>query len=173
MFLLLGIVKPEVSYECEIVVEKSLVESWAVLQDEEKMSEWLPGFQKIEHVRGVPGTVGAVSNVYFDTDGQEMKLQETITDILPNESISMTYTSDFMNMDYKLNMNSVDGFTKIKSWSKTVGNGMFSKSIMAIVGGSIKTQEETNLINLKRTIELNKKSYTTDGMELIKTVVAD
>ena len=158
-FLLIGIIKPKVSYECEIDVEKPLAESWAVIQDEEKLSEWLPGFIKIEPVSGTPGKVGAVSNVYFDTDGQEMKIQETITDIQAHESISMTYTSDFMNMDYKMKMDSINGSTKISSWTTTVGNGMFSKSIMALMGGSIKAQEETNLINLKKTIEQNKKKY--------------
>lgn len=159
-FLLIGLIKPKVSYECEIVVDKSLAESWAVIQDQEKLSEWLPGFEKIEHISGTPGKVGAVSNVHFSTGGQKETIQETITDFQPLESISMTYTSDFMNMDYKLNMNSINGSTKINSWTTTVGNGIFSKSIMALMGGSIKAQEETNLINLKKTIEENKKKYT-------------
>ncbi|MBT8395124.1 MAG: hypothetical protein KJN66_09775, partial [Bacteroidia bacterium] len=47
-FFVLGLVKPEITYECEIVVDKPLAECWAVTQDEEKMSEWLPGFQKVE-----------------------------------------------------------------------------------------------------------------------------
>lgn len=45
-FLILGLIKPKVTYECEIIVEKPLTETWAVLQDQEKLSEWLPGFQK-------------------------------------------------------------------------------------------------------------------------------
>ena len=158
-FLLLGVFKPKVSYECEIKVEKPLDESWAVIQDEGKLSEWLPGFQKIEHISGTPGTVGAVSNVYFVTDGQEMTIRETITDIVPNESISMSYESDFMNMDYKMDMASVNGNTKISSSTTAVGNGMISKSMMALIGSSIKAQEETNLANLKKTIEQNTKNY--------------
>jgi len=69
VFFLLGLIKPELSYECEITVDKSLAESWAVSQDEGKMSDWLPGFQKVEPVSGTPGTVGAVADVYFITDG--------------------------------------------------------------------------------------------------------
>ncbi|WP_299123349.1 SRPBCC family protein [uncultured Winogradskyella sp.] len=158
-FLLLGLLKPEVSYDCEIAVDKPLAEVWAVTQDEAKMSEWLPGFQKVEHVSGTPGTVGAVSNVYFITDGQEMVIQETITNIVPNESIEMTFTSDFMDMDYKLNMTPVDGKTKITSSTIAKGNGILSKSIMAFSGSAIKAQEETNLVNLKKTIEENTKDY--------------
>ncbi len=157
--LVLGLVKPKVSYECEIIVEKPTTETWAVLQDQEKLPEWLPGFQKIEHISGTPGTVGAVSNVYFDNDGQSMTIKETITDIVPNESISMFYESDFMNMDYKLNITSIDGKTKINSITTAEGNGIVSKSIMALMGSSLKKQEESNLVNLKKTIEQNKKNY--------------
>ncbi len=159
VFLLAGLIKPNVSYESEIMVEKPIAESWAVVQDEEKLSEWLPGLQKIELVSGTPGTVGAVSNVYFDVDGQKMMIKETITDLVPNESISMTYESDFMNMDYKMTVTSDNGKTKISSSTMAKGNGMFSKSMMAFMGGSLKAQEETNLDNLKKTIEQNTKNY--------------
>lgn len=158
-FLLIGVFKPEISYDCEITVDKPLTESWAVTQDEEKLSEWLPGLQKIEHLSGTPGTVGAVSDVHFENDGQQMIIRETITDIVANKSISMTYTSDFMNMDYKLMMSPLEGKTKIKTSTTAEGNGIFSKSLMALMGGSVKAQEETNLSNLKKTIESNTKIY--------------
>jgi len=159
-FLLLGLIKSEVNYDCEIMVDKPLAEAWAVSQDESKMADWLDGFQKVEPVSGTQGTVGAVSDVYFVSDGQDMVIRETITDIKPNESIAMTFTSDFMNMDYKLKMTAVGGKTKISSSTTAEGNGMFSKALMAIMSGSIKTQEETNLANLKRTIENNSNDYS-------------
>lgn len=159
VFLLIGMVKPEVSYDCEIVVDKPLSESWQVTQDEEKMPDWLPGFQKIEHVSGIPGEIGAVSIVYFVENGEEMQIEETITDIVPNESISMTYGSDFMDMNYYMKLTEDGARTKITSSTTARGNGLFSKSIMALMGGSIKAQEEANLINLKRVIEENVKSY--------------
>ena len=159
VFLALGLIKPELSYDAEIVVDKPLAECWAVSQDEDKMADWLEGFQKIEHISGTPGAVGAVSDVYFITNDQEMVIREKITDIVPDESISMFFESDFMNMDYKLSMSNVDGKTKLSSNTSAVGNGIFAKSLMALMGGSIKAQEDTNLANLKKTIEANTKDY--------------
>ena len=158
-FLALGLINPTLSYDCEIIVEKPKAESWAVIQDEEKMPEWLTGFQKMEHVSGTPGKVGAVSNVFFDNDGQIVTIQETITEIVPGESIAMSYTSDFMDMDYKLSMTFINGMTKISSNTVAEGNGIISKSIIALMGKSIKGQEEENLANLKQTIEGNTKNY--------------
>lgn len=159
VFLLLGVVKPQVTYDCGVEVNKSLAESWAVSQDQEKMSKWLIGFQKIEHISGVEGEIGAVSDVYFNTDGQEIKIRETITDIKPNESVAMSFTTDFMDMDYTLSMKEIEGKTKIYSNTVAKGNGMVAKSMMVLIGGSLKEQEETNLANLKKVIEGNTKDY--------------
>ena len=160
IFILIGVFKSEVAYDYEIMVDKPVAESWKVTQDEDKMGDWLDGFQRIEHVSGTPNEVGAVSNVYFLNEGQEMVIQEKITEIVPGESISMLFTSDFMDMDYMLRMEPVDGRTKIITQTIAKGNGMFSKSLMALMAGSIKAQEEKNLANLKRTIEDNTKVYT-------------
>ena len=172
-FFALGLIKPNISYDCEILIDKPLAESWAVSQDQEKLSEWLPGFQKIEHISGTPGKVGAVSNVYFENNGEDMSIKEIITDIVPDESISMTYESDFMDMDYTLFMTDANGKTKISSTTVAEGNSIISKSMMALIGNSIKGQEEANLINLKRTIEENKKDYFRLNIELTETSTFD
>ena len=166
-FLLIGVFKSEIAYDCEILVDKPLAESWNVAQDEAKMKDWLAGFQRVEHVSGTPGTVGAVSDVHFVTEGEEMVIRETITEIVPNKSISMLFESDFMNMDYKMEMNAVGDQTKITSNTTTVGNGMFAKSIMALVSSSIKAQENTNLASLKKTIESNTKNYQPEEEEAL------
>ena len=153
IFFAIGFIKPEVSYSSDIIVNKPLEHSWTVSQDETKMAEWLDGYQKNVHISGTPGEVGAVSDVYFITDGTEMIIRETILNIVQNESMSMKFESDFMNMDYKIMMKSQGKNTKITSETNAVGNGLASKSIMALMSGSIKAQEEINLANLKNVIE--------------------
>ena len=64
-----------------------------------------------------------------------------------------------MNMDYTLNMTAHNGKTKINTSTTTEGNGLISKSMMVLIAGSIKAQEEINLANLKKTIESNVKEY--------------
>jgi aspartyl-tRNA synthetase len=126
------------------------------------------GFQKVEHISGTPETVGAVSDVYFITEGEEMVIRETITEIIPNESISMTFTSDFMDMDYKLKMEDLNGKTKVSSMTIAKGNGMVSKSLMALMSSSIKEQEETNLANLKKVIENTESHVPTFILETLE-----
>lgn len=158
-FFLLGIVKSEIAYDCEITANKPLAESWAVGQDKEKIKDWLEDFQKMEVISGTPGTVGAVTDIYFNTDGEEMTIRETITEIVPNKSINMLFEMDFMNMDYTMTMENMDGKTKISSSTVVNGNGMFAKSFIALMGGSFSSQEDKSLNNLKQVIEDNTKSY--------------
>jgi hypothetical protein len=159
IFFLIGFIKPSVSYDCEIVVAKPIKECAYVAQDEERMSEWLEGFVRIEHVSGTPKTVGNVSNVYFTMNGKEMLVKRTITAIKLFESVESISETDFMNMKYSVIMTPIGEKTKISSSTTVKGNGIFAKSLVVFIKGSLKKQEETNLSKLKNTIEANTKKY--------------
>ena len=154
-----GLLTPSISYESEITVDKPVAESWAVMSDESKITEWLKSITKIEPVSGTPNTVGAVSNIYAVEEGEEMVMQETITAIKEQEHMAMTFTMDFMDMDYEISMKEVNGKTKIYTKSITKGNGLFAKSILSFMEGTMKAQEDENLNNLKTVIEGNQKVY--------------
>ena len=154
-----GFLTPVVSYESEVIVNKPVKETWAVMSDESRISEWLIGIKKMELISGTENTVGAVSKIYFEENGEEMIMEETITAIKPNEHIAMTFTMDFMNMDYEMFLTEEAGKTRILSKSETTGNGIMAKSILSFMTGTMKKQEETNLNNLKTVIENNTKNY--------------
>ncbi len=157
-----GLLTPSVSYENEIIVNKSVKESWAVMSDESKLPKWIKGFKKTELISGTANSVGAVSKIYVDDNGEEMTMEETIKEIIVNELISMKFTMDFMDMDYEMHMKENNGKTKIKSKSTTAGNGLFAKSIISFMTGSMKAQEDENLQSLKKLIEENTKDYFQD-----------
>jgi len=154
-----GMLTPSVSYENEIVVNKPANESWAVMSDESNLPKWIEGFKRTELVSGMENTVGAVSKVYVEENGDEMMMEETITAVKPNEHMAMTFTMDFMDMDYEMLFKEKDGKTTISSKSTTMGNGIFAKSLISFMSGSMKEQEDKNLNNLKKIIEENTKNY--------------
>jgi len=154
-----GLMTPSVEYDCEVTVNKPAAESWAVMSDSERLPDWIDGFIRTEHVSGEMNTVGAVSNVYVDQGGQEAMMKETINAITPNEHLDMTFTMDFMDMDYKIDMAEKDGQTQIRSSSVTRGNGLFAKIMVSLMPSAMKDQEQKNLNNLKKVIEENTKNY--------------
>ena len=86
-------------------------------------------------------------------------MKETITAIIPNNLMSMSFAMDFMDMNYEMRLQEKGNSTIIKTKSNTFGNGIFAKSILAFMPKSMKAQEEKNLNNLKRIIEENTKDY--------------
>ena len=154
-----GLLTPSVYYECEIEVNKSAKEAWAVMSDEEYLPQWIEGFQKAELVSGKENTVGAVSNVYIDQDGQKSVMKETISNIKLHELMAMDFTTDFMNMEYQMTFVENAGKTTIKTTSKTIGNGLLAKSMISFMPSAMQAQEEKNLGSLKKLIDNNTKDY--------------
>lgn len=168
-----GLLTPSISYDCEVTIDKPASETWAVMSDETKITDWIKGFKKSELVSGTPNTVGAVSKMYIEENGQEMVMEETITAVKPNELMAMTFTMDFMNMDYEMQLSEKDGKTHIKTKSKTTGNGIFAKSIVSFMTGAMKDQEDENLNSLKRLVESNTKDYNLEEPESLMNVTEE
>jgi len=159
IFLGKGLLTPSISYENETIVNKSAKEAWAVMSDESNLPKWIDGFLRTELASGTANTVGAVSNVYVDEGGQKMMMKETIMDIKPYELMAMKFTMDFMNMDYEMHFHESNGKTTIRTKSKTIGNGIFAKSLISFMPSSMATQEDKNLSKLKDLIDENTKNY--------------
>ena len=66
---------------------------------------------------------------------------------------------DAMNMDYRVDFNEKDGRTHIKSSTIAEGQGLFMKSMLSFMTGTMQTQEDENMNNLKKVIEENTTNY--------------
>lgn len=80
-------------YSFDIKIEKPLDVVIEKFKDEEGLKHWLYGFQKVEHISGIPGTKGAVSDFYFLHKKREMKMGETILEENLPKSIKFGYQS--------------------------------------------------------------------------------
>ena len=154
-FIAKGMITPSISYETEIVVNKPVQESWAVMSDESNLPKWIRGFKKIEPVSGTPNTLGAVSKVYIEEEGTEMIMEETITALKENEHMAMSFTMDFMNIEYEMFFKDQGGKTVITTKTNTTGNSMIAKSRLSFMSSGMGKQEDKNLNNLKNLIEGN------------------
>ncbi len=160
LFIGKGMLTPSLSYSSEIMVNKSINEAWAVMNDESKISQWLKGIKEVEHVSGEKGTVGAVTKYTFDEEGQESTILETIHAIRPNEHIAMDFVMEgVMIMDYQVDFTEKDGKTHIKSSTVTKGVDIFMRSMISFMESSMQDQEDENMNNLKKIIEENTTNY--------------
>jgi len=162
-----GLLTPSIYYESEISVNKSAEEAWQVMSDETNLPKWINGFKRTELISGAANTVGAKSKIYVEENGQEMTMIETIKAVKEHEHLAMNFAMDFMDMDYEIFFNESNGKTKIHSKSTTKGNGLFARSIVSFMTNAMKTQEDTNLKNLKKLIEENTKDYSVESEMVI------
>mgnify|MGYP001582062936 CR=1 FL=1 len=155
-----GILRPQQNYSSEITVDKPLKEAWAVMQDENKTTQWLKSITDVKHISGENGTVGAVTEYIFNENGQESKVLETITSVNPYEQVKMDFDmKDVMTMDFTIDFSEVDGKTTIRSSTIAKGTGLFMQSMFSFMGGSMQAQEDENMGNLKTLIEANTTDY--------------
>ena len=159
-FIAKGFITPNVTYGSEIVVNKPISEAWAVMQDEDKVNQWLEGMTKMEHIGGVKGEVGQVTKYTYVENGQESEIVETMKIIKPEEQVAMDFVMEgVMTMDYKMDLSFKDGKTHIKSHSITEGDGMIMRSLVSFMKGTMQAQEDANLARLKKVIEENTTVY--------------
>lgn len=150
-----GMVNSTVEYQNDVQVNATNLKTWYVMGDTSKMGLWLPGFKRLEHVSGRPQTVGAVSHIYFEENGEEGRIVETITDVALLRSLAMDFDTDYMKMKYEVSTSSDGEKTQIKSSSIVTSENFFFKSLFVLMPSMLQEQEQTNLVNLKKAIENN------------------
>ncbi len=148
-----GLLTPSINYSTSITVDKPAEDVWAVLNDEKALGQWLDGYVKTEHISGTKNTVGAVSNIYMlDPKGNEMMMQETLKEIVPNKKVAMHFTMGPMIMDYDMTLEAKGNQTTVTSNTVTSGTGLF-RLMAPFMQGGMKANEDKNMASLKRVIE--------------------
>ena len=106
----------------EVVMEK--------FKEPEGVKHWMEGLQRIEHLSGTPGQVGAKTDFYFLHKNKEMKISETILEQDLPRQIKFAYQSPMGYNEVellfeKLSNNSVrqtnNSFFDLKGFMKIMG----------------------------------------------------
>lgn len=164
-FFAVGFMNPHVNYGSEIQVNKSIQEAWAVSQDASKYPQWLEGFKSMELISGEQGAVGSKYKVIVDPgEGQpnDFEMTETVVSIKEFDHVTLHFASEPMDFEQTITFKEKDGGTNIKSDSKVMGKGLFSRSVFGLLemlAGNFTAQETKNFNSLKKLIEENTTDY--------------
>jgi uncharacterized protein YndB with AHSA1/START domain len=63
----------------------------AAVTDAEALAEWQPTLKSLRVVSGRRGEAGSVSELVYDENGREVRLEETVTDSRDPELLELTY----------------------------------------------------------------------------------
>jgi carbon monoxide dehydrogenase subunit G len=140
--------------EMKIVINKPVKEVWDFFKNPDNLKLWLSGFQKVEHISGVPGTVGAKAKHYFLERGKELVLDEEILEIIPEKKFVGTLGSSMMVNTVTNYFNDLgNGQTEYSISSDTQFKGFLWKQIGPLMKGEFKKRQERDMQTIKEVLE--------------------
>jgi uncharacterized membrane protein len=140
--------------ESTVVINKPVNEVWEFFKNPDNLILWLSGFQKFEHVSGIPGTVGAKAKHLFIERGKELILDGELTEVIDEKRIIGILDSSMMLNTVTNSFNDIgNDQTEISISSDTQFKGFLWKQIGPLMKGEFKKRQEKDLQTLKQVLE--------------------
>ena len=140
--------------ETKVVINKPVKEVWEFFKNPDNLIRWLSGFQKFEHVSGIPGTVGAKAKHHFLEMGKELVLDGELTEVIEEKRIIGILDSSMMLNKVTNNFNDLgNDQTEVSLSSDTEFKGFLWKQIGPLMKGEFKRRQEKDLQTLKQLLE--------------------
>ena len=144
--------------ETKVIINKPVKEVWDFFKNPDNLILWLSGFQKFEHVSGIPGTVGAKAKHHFLERGKELILDGELIEVTEEKRIIGILDSSMMSNKVTNNFNVLgNDQTEVSLSSDTQFKGFLWKQIGALMKGEFKRRQESDLQTLKHILENGNK----------------
>lgn len=140
--------------ETRIIINKPIKEVWSFFENPDNLKLWLSGFQKVEHVSGVPGTPGAKAKHYFLERGKELVLDEEIIEVIEGKKLVGTLGSSMMLNTVTNHFNDLgNDQTEYSISSDTQFKSFLWKQIGPLMKGEFRKRQEKDMQTLKHVLE--------------------
>jgi len=140
--------------ESTVVINKPVKEVWDFFKKPDNLILWLSGFQKFEHISGIPGTVGAKAKHHFIERGKELVLDGELTEVVEEKRIIGILDSSMMSNNVTNNFTDLgNDQTEVSISSDTQFKGFLWKQIGPLMKGEFKRRQEKDLQTLKQILE--------------------
>ncbi len=154
LFVAIGIVRPEVSYENRVVVNAERTAAFTIFCDTSQMDKWLTGFQSMEKISGQAMQAGSQWRVVFNEQGREVVMTEEVTEFVSDELLAFSLYNDVLDAEVTVAFSDTgDGATEIIASNRVVGKNSFWKSMLALTQTSMVARGQENYERLKQLIE--------------------
>jgi len=140
--------------ESTVVIDKPVKEVWEFFKNPDNLILWLSGFQKFEHISGIPGTVGAKAKHHFIERGKKLVLDGELTEVVEGKRIIGILDSSMMSNNVTNNFTDLgNDQTEVSISSDTQFKGFLWKQIGPLMKGEFKRRQEKDLQTLKQLLE--------------------
>lgn len=155
-FYVIGLVKPTVKYESTVVVNRSAEQTWKVFTSKELMNQWMPGFVKIENIKGEALSKGSEFKLYVKENGQDFEMIEKVIDVVPNKYYEFELENGILRNHIKIKFVENQAFTtEITQICEVHAQNWFFRSLFVFFKSQFKEQDEKTLQALKKLVEMD------------------
>lgn len=128
LFLLIGLLKKEINYSVETIVDRPINLVWEKFNDEDITMEYIPEIEKITRLKELPGMVGTTTK-YKMGGSRPMDIVETVRSYEEGKHISLEFDATGMTKLDTYNFSDFGGKTKISSTHKIKGDGIMTNAM--------------------------------------------
>jgi hypothetical protein len=152
LFLLLilpGLVIRNVKISTKIAIHKPVSAVYVGLADPTNLPYWFEGFQKIEHIQGMPMVPGSIYRITWKKEGHVYSAMEKVEklDWKKNLKLEMLFRGFRINSD--LYFFEIDKITYVKGTHVVSAHGLWNRIILPWARHRIKKEIEQNLDRFK------------------------
>ncbi len=155
-FYVIGLVKPSVTYESTIVINRSAKQTWQVFSNKDLMSQWMPGFVKIENIKGEAMSKGSEFKLYVKENGQDFIMTEKVIELIPEKYYEFELENGILKNHIKIQFKENKPFTtEITQTSEVFAQNWFFRSLFVFFKSQFKEQDEKTMLALKKLVEMD------------------
>ena len=159
VFLAVGLVTPEFSYESKVTVNAPAEFAFEVFMDGSKMKEWISSLESIENISGAEREIGSKWKLTFDENGEKIEILETATAYEPNKRYAFDVETEPFLGNIDIRFTALDSMTtEIKAVSFMSGKNILWKSVLALSKSTIEERSQEQYETLKNVIETDFKN---------------
>ena len=148
----LGLFVDEISYTATARVNAPIEMAWRTFMDGDRLGEWMPGFERVEHLSGDSLAPGAMYRLHF-ANGDF--LTETIIAIVPYQEYSFDMETDLFTGQTSITFEDVGGAIRMQQSSRFRGTTFIRRALLPVLKPLIQREQMAALDRLADLIEQN------------------
>jgi len=153
IFILPGLLTKEVTFTTDTSIKKPLSSVYITMGDPARLSGWMSGFEKIEHVQGMPFCEGSKYLMTIDHHGKKIRVLEEIVKITWKKRLKMKMSLDHAEMLADLFFFQIDDETIIKGTYTVQGKSLWMRILLPWIKPGIRRSIEEQLDDFREMME--------------------
>lgn len=139
-----------------VTVNKPIKKTFNSFLDENFMSQWISGFQKIEIIRGEPKQQHSKYILTLDFEGKLTAVTQEIVEVIDQQFlyIRMEHPDVITYSEISFSPISIDS-TKVHCLCKVMGKGFKIKMLMPVIKSVLDTRQQKDYKKFRELLEVN------------------